>query len=575
MAAFTSPIKKENFLTKSALATQESGIRLRNAAVRDKESTVNLSIGISYLPTVLSDNELKEVLSQTIRGDFLGPYTGVAGLPAFKDAVKTRAAKLYGEDYKNADAIPQNGSQQSMLTLALGFLDPDDKKCNELLVPTPNFPNASGSFELTGRDVRYVQAPKENGFMPTGNWLREHVDRFTKAVLITIPNNPAGGSTNEQQAKDIANAVNELVEKHPNLMFFFDNAYAGMEAKGAVSPIKFLSDEAKDRSIISETFSKQFGNSNARLGWIVGNPELLKELDGIIAKTTNNIQAFSQLLAVKAMDKLDKYPQISEAIANEYEYRVGYVLGAIDQVKGKLGQSASSTNNLPGGMFAFSPSPLNDIAIPNAIKNEMSPVNRNKQVGTEGFIKSSGDVADVLAYASNIKVPGLKAPLKDVVVVEGDGFNMTKEKDGVGNPDMFIRMAANRDPIQLAQAALSMWVVTEQSRAEQAALANDKNADASKVTIAPEKVEQMNLWYSSQLQKEKERLHGINENIAGNAAPEVKDFYKRLYDNDYRAQQREAVLASLEDKVAALPEKTWAGSVKAGEGSAQGRNGKA
>ncbi len=549
MGIFSNPFKnKEDVLTQEALSTKESGIRLRNAGVRDAKNTVNLSIGISYLPMVLSDEDMTRAYAEALEKKLFEPYSAVSGLPEFKEAVQKRSTGLYGSDFDDVGVLPMNGSQQSMLAVALGFVDPKSKK-DEVLVPTPNFPNASGSFELTGRNVKYIQAPKENGFMPTGDWIRKnYTEGKTKVLVITIPNNPAGGSTTKEQAEDIAKAINEIMEKDKNFVVVFDNAYAGMEAKEAESPLKYLSKEAKNRTLISETYSKQFASANQRLGWLTGHPDLLKDLEGIMAKTTNNIQGFAQLCAVKAMEKLERNPEISEAIANEYEYRISYLNKSIDEIKGKIGLEVAEDKLLPGGMFAFKVSPLNDLRIPSAISNAKSPIDKEKPVGTDGFIKNSIDVADVLAYASNINVPNLTALLKDVVVVEGDGFNMTKDKDGVGNPDMFIRMAANRDPIQLAQATLAMWVVAEQSKAEQQALESNQNTDLSKVTISSDKVTEMNRWYEEQVQKENDRqANEIAPKIeASKDKPELHDFLKRLYDNDYRQQQREETLSKLE-----------------------------
>lgn len=522
----------EDILSPNTL-TKESGIRLRLQAQRDPENTTELSIGQSYLPQILNDYELADTYVEAMKLGLLEKYGPVSGLQIFNETTKRRVADLFGEEYLNAGVIPQNGSQQACLTLAFGLVDP--KKGEEVLFFTPNFPNASKSFELVGAKVNYVQAAEENGFNPSGAQILEQFNNNPnlKVCVLTSPSNPAGGATTEKLAREQAEAINQIVKNNKNALFVLDYAYEGMEPEEASNITKFLSAEAKQKTVVTFTSSKKHATANARLGWIIGHPSIIARFDGIMATTTNNVQGLAQYQTAKAMEKLENFPAIEEAIAYEHTYRVSYMHKILEDIKEKCGvQKGDDSNKLSGGLFEFNTTPLKGLKVPEAIRNETSPVNKSKVVGSDGVVVTSSDVADVMAFAGNIKVEGLNKQPKDLVIVEGDIFNMTKDKDGIGNPNSYVRIACNREPTVLAEAALAIWVVTEQAKAEEKGLKS----------IPAEKVAEMNKWMDAQKELEADRTKDIYiKQIKNCEIPEVKDFLLRVYDSRYREHQRNDV----------------------------------
>ena len=145
------------------------------------------------------------------------------------------------------------------------ILDIFDKD-NAVLVPDPVYPVYVDTNVMAGRNISYMQATAENGFLPMPS-------AETKADIIYLcsPNNPTGAAYTKEQLKvwvDFANANGSVI--------LFDAAYECFVQDNAARSI-FEVEGAKTCAIELCSFSKTAGFTGTRCGYTVVPEELQRE----------------------------------------------------------------------------------------------------------------------------------------------------------------------------------------------------------------------------------------------------------------------------------------------------------
>jgi aspartate/methionine/tyrosine aminotransferase len=512
---------------------RESNIRHRSEESRGQD-VVDLSIGSPSLPFILNGEELALVEAEAARVDAFRGYTGIGGIASFLNAAKSWLGFNYGEETFGEDncrfgVIPNNSSSQGLFSVGQ-LLEPISG--GHILIPSPSYPNAARSLAASNHTIKFAATHKGDAFVPTASWLRDNYQEGkTYSVLITMPNNPSGSSFTHDQVRDLAAEINNITAKDPNITFVFDSAYQGMAPNDSGNPMNYLSQESKGRVIILETLSKIFAGANVRMGWIFAPTGVIEKLNGIMALSTNNVGAFPQLLAAKAMDKLMRNPTITALAADEYNFRVDLINSAVNKITGENSSARS------GGMFAFRSLGLTGLPIPRQLQNMRSPLNRSRAIGTDGIITNGIDSADAIRYAGSIKPEGLHFTTIGVIGVEGEEFNVGENREG------YVRLAATKEPSQLLQALGSIWVLREQALVE----------SRGEAVIPPAKIDEINQWYYENAVVINKRAVEKQSQIArSDNEPALQDYLRRVYELGYDKQQAEGFATQLEEISARL-----------------------
>ena len=112
-----------------------------------------------------------------------------------------------------------------------------------------------------------------------------------KMVYVCNPNNPTGSSLSEQE-------VMQLVDAFPDVLFFVDEAY--FEFNGSTVS-KYVGD--RNNLLVSRTFSKAFCLAGFRIGYLLGNSDLIVGISKI--RNSKSITIFAQAAACAALEDLD------------------------------------------------------------------------------------------------------------------------------------------------------------------------------------------------------------------------------------------------------------------------------
>lgn len=174
------------------------------------------------------------------------------------------------------EVVPLIGSKEGIAHLCLGFLNNDDIT----LVPNPSYPVHFNGVIMAGGILYNIPLSQENNYMPNLKTLSPEVVKMAKLLLISYPHNPTTQVATLEYFQEIVDWA-----KKRDIIVAHDFAYSDIVFDGYKAPSFLLAKGAKDIGIEFHTLSKSYNMSGWRLGFCVGNKNILKTL----AKTKNYI----------------------------------------------------------------------------------------------------------------------------------------------------------------------------------------------------------------------------------------------------------------------------------------------
>jgi aspartate aminotransferase len=221
-------------------------------------------------------------------------YAPADGLPALKKAILRYTEENYGRLLAPANVIVSSGAKQSIMTLLYAILEPKD----EVVFPAPYWVSYPEMVKLAG-GVPVAVTPEDGTFLPTVPDIADRVGSYTKAVILNSPNNPSG-------VMYPAGFVAEMVEfcEKKNLWLVMDDLYNRLVFDGQKAPNPY--DRAtlpvqQSRLVVVQGVSKMYAMTGFRIGWALGNREVIEAMTNIQGHQTSGPVTVSQWAAVGAL----------------------------------------------------------------------------------------------------------------------------------------------------------------------------------------------------------------------------------------------------------------------------------
>ena len=249
---------------------------------------ISLSIGDPDLPP---PPFVLEALKEESANPKNHNYSFSQGEPYFREAV----AEWYKERF-NVNLDPQKevvaliGSKEGIANISRAFVNPGDR----VLVPDPAYPvYANGSTLLSDGVPVTMPLLEENDFKPDVESL--NLDGV-KIIFLNYPNNPTGSIISKEELKAIIDLAREK-----NVIVCYDNAYSEITFDGYRAPSILEVDGAMEVAIEFHSCSKTFNMTGDRIGFAVGNSELIGGLVKVKSQVDSGPPAYIQKAAVKAL----------------------------------------------------------------------------------------------------------------------------------------------------------------------------------------------------------------------------------------------------------------------------------
>ncbi len=220
------------------------------------------------------------------------------GLPGLKQAVALWMKKRFDLDLDpESEVLILIGSKEGLAHVSWAFIDPGDSA----LVPDPAYPPYKRNVMLAGGKPALMPLLKENRWLPDFEKIKKEDLSKAKLLFLNYPNNPTGAVADReflQRTVDFANE-NELI-------ICQDMAYSEITFDGVRSESILTVDGAKENCLEFFSFSKTYGMTGWRLGFVVGNSKLIDALRQVEVNVNSGAFHVLQKAAVVALSLDEK-----------------------------------------------------------------------------------------------------------------------------------------------------------------------------------------------------------------------------------------------------------------------------
>lgn len=217
-------------------------------------------------------------------------YSFSQGEPDFRAAVAGWYKKRFNVDLAHDEVVALLGSKEGIANIARVFVNPGDR----VLVPDPAYPvYANGSTILCDGSAVPMPLLEQNGFRPDF----EAIDaKDAKMMFINYPNNPTATTVDKKFLKEAVDFA-----KDNNIILCYDNAYSEITYDGYRAPSILEIEGALDIAIEFHSLSKTFNMTGDRIGFAVGNKQLVSGLTKVKSQIDSGPPVYTQKAAVKAL----------------------------------------------------------------------------------------------------------------------------------------------------------------------------------------------------------------------------------------------------------------------------------
>lgn len=223
-------------------------------------------------------------------------YTPADGIPSLKKAIIRYTEEHYDRVVAPENVIASSGAKQSLMVLLHAILDPKE----EVVFPAPYWVSYPEMVKLAGGMPVAVTA-RDGGFQPTVDEMAEAVGPYTKAIILNSPNNPSGVVYSDEFVAGVV----ALCEQR-SLYLVMDDTYNRLifDGRAPTNVYRFAKVHNLDSSkiVVINCVSKMYAMTGFRIGWAVGNKELVRAMTNIQSQQTSGPAAPSQWAAVGALN---------------------------------------------------------------------------------------------------------------------------------------------------------------------------------------------------------------------------------------------------------------------------------
>ncbi len=230
--------------------------------------------------------KLKELIDES--GSYL--YSSFGATLEFSNVLRQWYKGRFNVEIKENELYPLLGAKDGVSHLPLALLDEGD----EVLIPDPGYPAFSGSVLMVGAVPIYYNLTEKNDFKIDIKELERKVTKRTRYIWVNFPSNPTGQVATLAELKKIV----EFCLKH-KIWLIYDNCYSEITFDKFIAPSILQIKGVKEVAVELNSFSKMSSLAGYRMGWIVGNAQIIaglakvkSQLDSGLSKPLQRLGAY-------------------------------------------------------------------------------------------------------------------------------------------------------------------------------------------------------------------------------------------------------------------------------------------
>ena len=240
--------------------------QMKKKKLEEGEMIVDLSIGA---PNIAPAPHILKVLSEAclVPENYL---YAIQDQQALLEAVSDWYARRYGVELNpETEICSLLGSQEGLAHIALSIVDEGDV----VLVPDPCYPVFADGPSLAGAELYYMPQREENHYIIDLKEIPEEVAQKAKFMIVSYPNNPTAVLAPDSFYEELI-----AFAKKYDIIVLHDNAYSELVFDGRTCGSFLRFPGAREVGVEFNSLSKTYGLAGARIGFCVGNPEVVKHL---------------------------------------------------------------------------------------------------------------------------------------------------------------------------------------------------------------------------------------------------------------------------------------------------------
>ena len=302
----------ERFRSIKPSATVEMSERVRGARAAGRE-IIGMSSGDPNLPT---DPRIIEAAERSMRTGATH-YGSSSGERVLRDAIVRREQQRSGVTYSADDIIVTPGGKFALLAALMGTIGTGD----EVLIPQPGWVSYGPCVRLCGGTAVPVDMLDHIDIRK----LESAVTRATRAIIVNSPVNPTGRVLSSDEMEELVGLARDR-----GLWIVFDQVYADMVYDKPMVYPQALSN-GFERTLVVDSFSKSFGMTGWRLGYLALPPGIAKSAVKFIQHSIYCVPTFIQMAGVKALDLGDELLPKFHAL---FRGRIDVACAALESMEG-------------------------------------------------------------------------------------------------------------------------------------------------------------------------------------------------------------------------------------------------
>jgi LL-diaminopimelate aminotransferase len=251
---------------------------------------IDLGVGDPDLPT---PGHIIEAMKGAVEDPANHRYPSYSGMDDFKYAVVEWYKKRFGVELDPAkEVVSLIGSKEGIAHLPLAFLNPGDLS----LVPSPAYPVYHIATIFAGGESFFMPLVRENHFLPDLDAIPDKVAERARILFLNYPNNPTAAVADLQFFARVV----EFADRH-KVLVCHDAAYTEMAFDG-YRPHSFLEvDGSKRVGIEFHSLSKTYNMTGWRIGFAVGNREVIEGLGAVKSNVDSGVFQAIQMAGIRAL----------------------------------------------------------------------------------------------------------------------------------------------------------------------------------------------------------------------------------------------------------------------------------
>ncbi len=252
---------------------------------------IDLGVGDPDLPT---PDFIIAALQRAVQDPSTHRYPSYSGMNDFREAVARWYDRRFGVSLDpEREVVTLIGSKEGIAHLPLAFNNPGDLN----LATSPAYPVYQIGTMFAGARTHFLPLLAENNFLPDLTQISPEVARQAKLLFFNYPNNPTAAVADPGFFAQVV----EFCREH-NIVAVHDAAYTEMAYDGYRPPSFLQTPGAKDLGIEFHSLSKTYNMTGWRLGFAVGQADIIEGLGNIKSNIDSGVFNAIQYAGIAALD---------------------------------------------------------------------------------------------------------------------------------------------------------------------------------------------------------------------------------------------------------------------------------